>query len=130
NEKVYAISFFTTALAVWLIMRWRDSGRGLGQPILIAFLLSLSATNHLMGVLVAPALLLFVLLVDRRVLLRPLLWLAALPLAAMAQSVQLFLPLRAAEQPVLSQAQPERESIGSALASIYRWGGTQCDALT
>lgn len=130
NEKVYAISFFTTALVSWLVLRWRDTGRSPKTLLLIAFVVALTATNHLMGMLVAPALLLFVLIVDRRVLLRPRLWVAALPLVALALSVQFFLPLRAAQRPLVSEGEPACASVVETVASIYSWGGAGCDALS
>jgi hypothetical protein len=130
TEKVYAISFFTTALVTWLALRWRDTGRKTRGLVVIALVLALSATNHLMGVLAAPALLVFVLLVDRQALLRPRLWLAGVPLVALALSVQLFLPIRAAERPVLSEADPACPSLTSAVESVYTAGHAGCVALS
>jgi len=130
TEKVYAISFFTTALVTWLALRWRDAGRKTRGLVVIALVLALSATNHLMGVLAAPGLLVFVLLVDRRTLLRPRLWLAGVPLVALALSVQLFLPIRAAENPVLSEADPTCPSLPSAMESVYSAGHAGCVALS
>lgn len=130
NEKVYAISFFTTALVSWLVLRWRDTGRSTAGLVVITFILAITATNHLMGVLVAPALLIFVLLVDRRALLRPWLWLATIPVVALALSVQLFLPFRAAQHPIIAQGQPECATAVGAIRSVYSWGGSGCEALS
>jgi hypothetical protein len=130
TEKVYAICFFTTALVTWLALRWRDTGRKTRDLVVVAVVLALSATNHLMGVLVVPALLAFVLLVDGRALLRPRLWLAGVPLVALALSVQLFLPVRAAQRPVLSEADPTCPSAVSAVESVYTAGHAGCEALS
>lgn len=130
NEKVYSISFFTTALVSWLILRWRDSGHSTDRLVLISFILGLTGTNHLMGVLVAPALLVFVLLVDHRALLRPRFWLGALPAVAVALTVQFFLPLRAAQKPIIAQGQPECATVAEAVRSVYTWGGGGCEALS
>lgn len=130
NEKVYAVSFFTTALVSWLALRWRDGGRRPGTLLLIVFVVALTATNHLMGVLVVPALAVFVTRVDRRALLRPSLWAVALPLAALALSVQLFLPLRAAQRPLISEGEPSCASAGAAVASVYTWGAEGCRPLS
>ncbi|HEX9106431.1 MAG TPA: DUF2723 domain-containing protein, partial [Longimicrobiales bacterium] len=121
NEKVYTLSLLSTAALVWLGLRWRDVGalrpvrpawagrvgtgagaRGLRgrthghrrlAPLLLGvLLLALAATNHLMGMLAAPALLLFVLLVEPRALRGRRFWLPALALAVLGLSVQLFLP--------------------------------------
>lgn len=134
NEKVYTVSLFTTALAVWLALRWRDrrSIRRAGETWLLAlaFLIALTATNHLMGVLVAPALLGFVIWVDRRPLLRPSFWLKAVPLGALGLSVLLFLPIRAAQQPLVNEGAPECDTAAGAAAAVYTWGATGCDALS
>lgn len=130
NEKVYTVSFFTTAFVSWLVLRWRGAGRSPRTLLVIGFLIALTATNHLMGVLVAPAILIFVFLVDRRPLLRPRLWLAAVPLVALALSVQFFLPLRAKQRPLVSEGEPVCESAAGAVASIYTWGRVGCEALS
>jgi hypothetical protein len=129
NEKVYTISFLTTTLVLWLALRWRDTGSA-KLLVAAAYVTMLSATNHLMGVLVAPAVLLFVYRVDRRVLLSPRLWAITLPLVLIALSAQLFLPLRAAERPVVNENDPTCESLLAATASIYSNGARGCPALS
>ncbi|NIP81494.1 MAG: DUF2723 domain-containing protein, partial [Gemmatimonadetes bacterium] len=129
NEKVYTVSLLTTALAVWLALRWRDRP-GEGRLLGIVFLVALTATNHLMGVLVAPAVAVFVLAVDPRPVLRGRFWLRAVPLAAVALSVQLFLPLRAAQRPLVNEGAPACDSVAGAAAAVYTWGATGCDALS
>ncbi|MGH7519988.1 MAG: glycosyltransferase family 117 protein [Gemmatimonadales bacterium] len=57
NEKVYTLSLLSIALILWLIVRWDDQPAGEGHDhylLLILFLLALTATNHMMGVLVGP----------------------------------------------------------------------------
>ena len=129
NEKVYTISFLTTMLVMWLALRWRDT-RNAKLLVLGAYITVLSATNHLMGVLVAPAVLLFVFRVDRRVLLSRRVVAATLPLAALALSAQLFLPLRAAERPIVNESDPSCESLLAATTSIYTNGARGCEALS
>ncbi len=130
NEKVYAVSLFTTALVIWQALRWRDTGRTTTRLVAIVLILALTSTNHLMGLLVAPALLLFVLRVDARALLRPRLWMAAVPAAALAVSVNFFLPIRAAQRPVLAEGAPACGSAMGAAASVYTWGHAGCEALS
>lgn len=130
NEKVYTVSLLTTALSVWLALRWRDRGRGEGQLLALTFLLALTATNHLMGLLVAPALLAFVLWVDPGPILRPRFWLRALPLAAVGLSVLFFLPVRAGQQPLVNEGAPECETVAGAAAAVYSWGRTGCEPLS
>jgi hypothetical protein len=71
NEKVYTLSLLSIALVLWLIVRWDDQPAGEGHDhhlLMIVFLLALTSTNHMMGVLVGPAVvvLLFPLLKEQR----------------------------------------------------------------
>src|SRR5213592_4368918 len=57
NEKVYTLSLLSIALILWLIVRWDDQPLGESHDhylLLIIYLLALTATNHMMGVLVGP----------------------------------------------------------------------------
>src|SRR6266571_3868827 len=70
NEKVYTLSLLSIALVLWLIVRWDDQPAGEAHDhhlLMIVFLLALTSTNHMMGVLVGPAVvvLLFPLLKDQ-----------------------------------------------------------------
>src|SRR2546427_4356527 len=55
NEKVYTLSLLSIALVLWLIVRWDDQPAGEAHDhhlLMIVFLLALTSTNHMMGVLV------------------------------------------------------------------------------
>ncbi len=109
NEKVYTISLLSIALVLWLAVRWGDLPAGSRRDhhlLLIVYLLALTATNHLMGLLVAPAVLVYVLFTDPRVLLSPkvLAWCAVA--AALGVSVWLFLLLRAPHFPAINEGEP------------------------
>ncbi|MGH7674400.1 MAG: glycosyltransferase family 117 protein [Gemmatimonadales bacterium] len=57
NEKVYTLSLLSVALVLWLIVRWDDQPTGQAHDhylLLIVYLLALTSTNHMMGVLVGP----------------------------------------------------------------------------
>src|SRR5207244_9032574 len=57
------------SLVLWLAVRWADqpvSTRRDHHLVLIVYLLALTSTNHLMGVLAAPAVLVYVLLTEPR----------------------------------------------------------------
>jgi hypothetical protein len=57
NEKVYTLSLLSIALILWLIVRWDDQPAGQSHDhylLLIVYLLALTSTNHMMGVLVGP----------------------------------------------------------------------------
>ena len=130
NEKVYTLSLFTIALVSWLLLRWRDCGRTMPRLLAIVFVIALSSTNHLMGVLVAPGVLLFLLLVDRRAVLQARVIGSALVVAALGLLPQFFLPYRANQRPVLAEAEPSCESMMQAVASVYTWGQKGCPALS
>ena len=109
NEKVYTVSVFSIALVLWLAVRWADQPAATRRDrdlVLIAYLLALTATNHLMGLLAAPAVLVYVLATDPRALLRPRVLVAAALVAAVATSVNLFMPIRAHFDPYLNQGEP------------------------
>ncbi|HEX6132629.1 MAG TPA: DUF2723 domain-containing protein [Longimicrobiales bacterium] len=130
NEKVYTLSFLTTALVLWLVLRWRDT-RNAKLLVAAAYVTALSATNHLMGVLVVPAVLLFVWRTDRGSLLNRRVLAAAVPAVVLALSAQLFLPIRAAQRPVVNEPDPVCASLFDAAVSIYTNGAARgCPALS
>jgi len=64
NEtEVYAVATFTIAAVSWLLMRWR-AARGTARAgrylLLVAYLLGIAIGNHLLGLLVGPAAVAFV----------------------------------------------------------------------
>jgi VanZ family protein len=74
NEKVYTVSLLSMALVMWIAVHWGDDAPGPQRDrwlILIAYLLTLSSTNHMMGVLAAPAVAVYVLWTDWRAAIRP-----------------------------------------------------------
>ena len=63
NEKVYTVSLLSIAVVMWLVVRWGDDEPGPHRDrwlVLIAYVLALTSTNHLMGFLALPALLVYV----------------------------------------------------------------------
>ena len=74
NEKVYTVSLLSIAVVMWLVVRWGDDRPGPHRDrwlVLIAYVLALTSTNHLMGFLAVPALGVYVLWTDWRVALQP-----------------------------------------------------------
>lgn len=106
NEKVYTLSVLSIALVLWLIMRWADQPDGTRRDnllLLIVYLTALSATNHLMGLLVLPAVLVYVVMTEPEALLRPRLLIGIVLVAVVGLSLNLFIPIRAALDPYLNQ---------------------------
>ena len=118
NEKVYTVSLLVVAVVTYLAMVWEDhvgTPRGDRIFVLCAFLLGLGAANHTMSLLPLGALGLFVLWHDWKTLLRWRLMGAALLLAAVGFSVQVFfVPIRSAQNPIIDEADAECESLVSA----------------
>ncbi|MBV9774523.1 MAG: DUF2723 domain-containing protein [Gemmatimonadetes bacterium] len=134
NEKVYTVSFLTIAFVSWMAFLWRDhveehGGRDRSRQgrrwhddnvlVLMIFLTFLSSEgNHRMALLVAPALLVLVLMVKARSLANWRLYAWSVGAVLLAISVQLFLPVRSAQNPVINEAAPVCSSIGSAYESV------------
>jgi hypothetical protein len=109
NEKVYTVSLLSIAMVLWLAVRWGDERSGSGRDhhlLVIVYLLALTATNHLMGLLVAPSVVVYVLYTDPKVFLSPkfLAW-AALAVV-LGVSLWLFLLLRAPHFPPINEGEP------------------------
>jgi hypothetical protein len=109
NEKVYTLSLFSIALLSWLAFHWRDNiGRGKDDNLilLMIFILALSVGNHLMSFLAAPALIVYILMIENRTLLNWRLYLFGAVVAVIGLSIHLYLPLRAALGPIINEADP------------------------
>src|SRR3954467_1457155 len=102
NEKVYTVSLVGIAIISWLMIRWSDDPDGRKADrilVLVAYLLGLGYSNHMAGMLAAPAVGAAVLLRRPRTILR-------LPLLAACAGMLLFgitpfaiQPIRAAYHP-------------------------------
>ena len=58
NEKVYTVSLIGIAIISWLMIRWSDDPDGRKADrilVLVAYLLGLGYSNHMAGMLAAPA---------------------------------------------------------------------------
>jgi hypothetical protein len=110
NEKVYTVSLLSIALVMWLVVRWGDDEPGPHRDrwlVLIAYVLALSSTNHLMGLLAVPALVVYVLWTDWRVVTRPpvLVGIAVAALVGISLNY-IWLPMRAAQYPPINEGEP------------------------
>jgi hypothetical protein len=109
NEKVYTLSLLSIALLAWLAFHWRDNlgqGKDDNLILLMIFILALSVGNHLMSFLAAPALVVFILLVESRTLINWKLYVFGAAVAVLGLSIHLFLPLRASLGPIINEADP------------------------
>ncbi len=109
NEKVYTVSLLSIALVLWLVVRWGDAPAGSRRDhhlLLIVYLLALTATNHLMGLLVVPAVLVYVLYTDPKVLLSPRFLGWSLAAVALGVSLWAFLLIRSPHFPPINEGEP------------------------
>lgn len=110
NEKVYTLSLLSIALTVWFVTRWADETPGERRDrwlILCMYTLALSSTNHMMGVLAAPVVGLYVLMTDWRAILRPRVIAAAALAIVVGLSINyIYLPIRAAQYPPINEGEP------------------------
>jgi Protein of unknown function (DUF2723) len=120
NEKVYTVSLLSIALVMWLVVRWGDDAPGAHRDrwlVLIAYVLALTSTNHLMGILAVPALVVYVLWTDWRVITRPMVIVAIIVAILVGVSLNYFwLPLRAVQYPPINEGEPVCRSLLQALA--------------
>jgi len=133
NEKVYTVSVAFIAATVWLALRWMDKrGEEGGIRYLLGafYLVALGSTNHLMSVLPLPALGLFLLLVSPAVFLRKDFWLRGVPLVLLGLSFNFFLPVRAAQDPVINEGDPTCEGVVEAGVSVFTNGRAGCENLS
>ena len=132
NEKVYTISVLVIAAVSWLAVRWRDQKHVAGGErylLLAIFLMALGSTNHLMSVLPAPALGIFILMTAPSVLFRKAFLVRVVPLVLLGLSFNFVLPVRAALDPVINEGAPTCESVAGAAQAIYTNGRSGCPML-
>ncbi len=133
NEKVYTLSVVIIAAVSWLALRWydrKDEPGGL-RPLLAAiYLMVLGSTSHLMSILALPALGLFVLLAGPGILVSGRFWSRVIPLVIIGISFNFFLPIRAAQRPVINEGDPVCENLVESAVAIYTNGKAGCPALS
>ncbi|MCR4407565.1 MAG: DUF2723 domain-containing protein [Anaerolineae bacterium] len=90
--EVYTLNVLFVALALYLMLRWRDGHAA--SLRLLAFILGLSLTNHLTMVLLLPAVLIFIIWTKPGTLRQGRLWLGLAGLFLLGLAVYLYIPLR------------------------------------
>src|SRR3990172_3086212 len=108
NEKTYTISLLSITFVMWLAVRWADrpaEGRD-KYLVLIAYVLMLTTGNHLMGLLGAPLVAVYLLWTEPRALRRFQLWAAIGFVLLVALSVWVSLPICAPHFPPINEGEP------------------------
>ncbi len=108
NEKVYTVSLLGLAVISWLTVRWSDDPDGPTADrllVLIAYLLGLGYTNHMMGFLAAPAVAVAVLMRRPETMLRWKLLLVCAAVLLLGMTVFGTQPIRAMHFPAINQGE-------------------------
>jgi len=109
ETEVYILAIATLSLFAWLALRWRDNlsrDKRTNIIVLMGFLAGLSVGNHLMALLVGPSVILYVLIVDHRPLTDARTLIAIVLFFLLGLSVHIYLPVRAALNPSINEADP------------------------
>jgi len=109
NEKVYTVSLVGLAIICWLTVRWCDDPEGRTADrilVLIAYLLGLGYTNHMAGMLAAPAVGMAVLIRRPQTLLRWKLLVACAAALVFGLTPFATQPIRAAHFPAINEGEP------------------------
>lgn len=110
NEKVYTVSMLSIALVAWIIVRWADEPLGARHDrhlVLVAYILALTSTNHLMGILAIPVVAVYILATEPRALLRPAVIAASIGAILVGLSINyIYLPIRAGQYPPINEGEP------------------------
>ena len=109
NEKVYTVSLVGIAIISWLMIRWSDDPDGRKADrilVLVAYLLGLGYSNHMAGMLAAPAVGLAVLVVRPRTIFRWKLLLACMGMLFFGLTPFATQPIRAAHFPAINEGEP------------------------
>ena len=107
--EIYTFNALMIMLPIIALLLWRERRELPGSDrylLVAAFLMGFALTNHMTSGLVTPAGFLFVFLIDRRVLLRWKLVLAGVAMFFLGLTPYLFLPIRAAMDPAMNEADP------------------------
>ncbi|HET8634533.1 MAG TPA: DUF2723 domain-containing protein, partial [Gemmatimonadales bacterium] len=110
NEKVYTVSLLFIAAIVWLTVRWADLEPGPRRDrflIFIAYLLALTTTNHMMGLLAISLVGIYVIFTDWRSLLKPQVLVGIVVAVLIGVSLNyIYLPMRAGQYPPINEGEP------------------------
>jgi len=109
NEKVYTVSLLGLAVICWITVRWCDDPDGPAADrllVLVAYLLGLGYTNHMAGMLAAPAVGLAVLLRRPATVLRWKLLIACAVAIVVGLTPFATQPIRAAHFPAINEGEP------------------------
>ena len=125
NEKVYTLSLAGMAITAWLTVRWCDDPDGPAADrilVLIAYVCGLGYSNHMAGMLAAPAAGLAVLIRRPRTITRWRLLLAMVGALVLGITPFATQPIRAAHFPAINEGEPTACRDGLKLSCTFSEG--------
>lgn len=110
HDKPYPLLAFISAVILYMLFMWRDHYKnGDERPAFIyacSFLASMAMAVHQTVVLLVPAWLVFMLIIDWRIITRVRELILATIFALLGFSIHLYLPFRATQKPMLNWGDP------------------------
>ena len=103
--EVYALNSLMTALLLWCVLRWYRS-RGHKALLAASVVMGLGMCNHHVIALCGLAVVIWILIVDRRLVLRARLVIGCIGLFAVSLLPYAYLPIRAAAHPPMNWGDP------------------------
>ncbi len=125
NEKVYTLSLAGMAITAWLTVRWCDDPDGPAADrilVLIAYVCGLGYSNHMAGMMAAPAAGLAVLIRRPRTITRWRLLLACAGALVLGGTPFATQPIRAAHFPAINEGEPTACRDGLKLSCTFSKG--------
>ena len=113
SNEVYGLNILSACLIIYMIQIWREKHRkagGVNILYLLAFVYGLSFGNHMMMVLLLPAVIYMLLAYDKKTLFSAEKLLPCVLFFVLGLSIYLYLPIRSAQNPVLDWGNPENWS--------------------
>jgi len=103
--EVYTLNTFFVVIIIYLLLLWQEKKEN-KYLLWTAFLFGLSLTNHQMMALMAPAVLVFAMLENKKILKNPDLTLKILLLFILGLSIYLYLPIASYFKPAIDWGHP------------------------
>ena len=114
--EVYALAVLLVVLGSWLLLRW---GRGKTPLWVVTLVFGLGLTHHITFRLLGPAVLVYILIVEPRLPLRPRRWLPALATLLLPLLLYAWIPPRAAHYQTLPEYQGDILGVPKIVASGF-----------
>jgi hypothetical protein len=109
EAEVYATSILILTIGIWLLLHWDENRESKGDAnylLLIVYLVFVSSGIHLMPLLLIPGILVFIILIDKRVFNNPKLIVFSVILIIIGISTYYYLMVRAVSNPAINEADP------------------------